>query len=298
MLNKIIYTSFSLFLILLLQGCDNKTEKSAEDWMPLFNGKDFNGWDIKIAGQPLNGNYKNTFRWEDSMLHVSYDKYDSFNNRFGHIYYNTPYAYYKLKFQYRIVGDQMPDAAEWAGKNSGVMIHSQSAQSMNIDQSFPVSLEMQLLEGTRKGERTTGNICTPGTQVHINGVLMQDHCISSSSKKYNGDQWVSGTIEVYGDSLIRHIINGDTVLTYSNMLIGGGFVDESYTWTTGHITDSIFWINKAGTPLKEGYIALQAESQPVDFRKVELLNLVGCMDPKARNYKDYYIKRDNSKCKY
>ena len=298
MLNKIIYTSFSLLLILLLQGCDNKTGKSAEDWTPLFNGKDFSGWDIKIAGQPLNDNYKNTFRWEDSMLRVSYDKYDSFNNRFGHIYYNTPYSYYKLKFQYRIVGDHLPDAPEWGDKNSGVMIHSQSAQSMNIDQSFPVSLEMQLLEGTRKDESTTGNICTPGTQVHINGVLMQDHCISSSSKKYNGDQWVSGMIEVYGDSLIRHIINGDIVLTYTNTLIGGGFVNDSYTWTTAHITDSVFWIKKAGTPLKEGYIALQAESQPVDFRKVELLNLAGCMDPKAKNYKDYYIKQDNSKCKY
>jgi hypothetical protein len=295
--NKISYTSFSLLLI-LVWGCDNKKDKSAEDWAPLFNGKDLTGWDIKIAGQPLNDNYKNTFRWEDSMLRVSYEKYDSFNNRFGHMYYNTPYSYYKLKFQYRIVGDHLPDAPGWADKNSGIMVHSQSAQSMNIDQSFPVSLEMQLLEGTRKGESTTGNICTPGTQVHINGILMQDHCISSSSKKYNGDQWVSGMIEVYGDSLIRHIINGDTVLTYTNTLIGGGFVDNSYTWAKANITDSVFWIKKAGTPLKEGYIALQAESQPVDFRKVELLNLAGCMDPKAKNYKDYYIKQDNSKCKY
>jgi hypothetical protein len=28
-----------------------------------------------------------------------------------------------------------------------------------------------------------------------------------------------------------------------------------------------------GTPLREGYIALQSESHPVEFRKVELLNL-------------------------
>jgi hypothetical protein len=88
------------------------------------------------------------------------------------------------------------------------------------------------------------------------------------------------------------------VLTYTNVIIGGGFVSEAYTWATANITDSVFWINKNGTPLRQGYIALQAESQPVDFRRVQLLNLVGCTDPKAKNYKDYYIKPDNSKCKY
>lgn len=297
MLRKIIYAS-SFLLFMLLQACANKKGKSKEEWMPLFNGKDLSGWDIKIAGQPLNDNYRNTFRVQDSMLRISYDQYEKFDNRFGHIYYRTPLSYYKLKFQYRIFGNHLADAPEWGDKNSGVMIHSQAARSLNINQDFPVSLEMQLLEGTRKGENTTGNLCTPGTQVFFNGSLYMDHCLNSSSKKYSGEQWVSGVAEVYGDSLIRHIINGDTVLTYTKPTIGGGFVSASHTWADAKITDSTYWISKAGTPLKEGYIALQAESQPVDFRGVELLNLVGCTDPKATNYKDYYIKTDNSKCRY
>jgi hypothetical protein len=178
------------------------------------------------------------------------------------------------------------------------MIHSQSVQSVNIDQGFPVSVECQFLGGKGEEETPTGNVCTPGTQVYMNGSLQTDHCINSSSKTYHGEQWVKGIIEVYGDSLVRHIINGDTVLTYSNLQIGGGFVNQTLNWTTGYITDSLFWIKKDGTPLVEGYIALQAESQPIDFRRIELLNLAGCMDPAAKNYKDYYIKADNSKCKY
>jgi hypothetical protein len=110
-------------------------------------------------------------------------------------------------------------------RNSGIMLHSQSASSMELYQFFPVSLEAQLL-----GEGPTGNICTPGTMVHQGDSLQQGHCIFSSSKTYRGDQWVNIMIEVYGDSLIRHIVEGDTVMTYSKPIIGGGFVNSSLTW--------------------------------------------------------------------
>ena len=50
--------------------------------------------------------------------------------------------------------------------------------------------------------------------------------------------------------------------------------------------------------LQEGYIALQSEGHPIEFRKVELLNLAGCTDPKASNYKSYFVKSDNARCRY
>lgn len=286
----------------LLQSCSetasSDTGKSKEDWISLFNGKDLTGWDIKIAGEPLDSNYLNTFRVEDSMLRIAYDQYKTFDGKYGHLYYQTPYSYYKIKFQYRFTGNQTPGGATWNVRNSGVMVHSQSAKSVSIGQDFPVSVEVQLLGGLGNGERSTGNVCTPGTQVYMNGSLRTDHCISSSSKTYNGDQWVSMEVVVLGDSIIQHIVEGDTVLTYEKPEIGGGFVNPTYSWTQAHITDSAYWLAKDKTPLKEGYIALQAESHPIDFRKIELLNLVGCMDPKAKNYKDYYIKADNSQCSY
>ena len=293
-----------LFICLgcLLQSCSDTasstTGKSKEDWVSLFNGKDLTGWDIKIAGEPLDSNYLNTFRVEDSMLRIAYDQYKTFDGKYGHLYYQTPYSYYKIKFQYRFTGNQTPGGATWNVRNSGVMVHSQSAKSVNIGQDFPVSVEVQLLGGLGNGERATGNVCTPGTQVYMNGSLRTDHCISSSSKTYDGDQWVSMEVVVLGDSVIQHIVEGDTVLTYQKTEIGGGFVGGNYSWTQAHITDSAYWLAKDKTPLKEGYIALQAESHPIDFRKIELLNLVGCMDPKAKNYKDYYIKADNSQCSY
>jgi len=294
----------SFFLLLLMSllslSCNNNKGKeiSRQDWESLFNGKDLTGWDIKIKDHPLNENYKNTFRIEDSMIRVVYSDYEKFDNQFGHLYTHKPYSYYKLKLQYRFVGDHLADAPEWADRNSGVMLHSQSAQSVNLNQNFPVSLEFQFLCGNGKDTVSTGNVCTPGTFITYNGKPFLGHIQNSNSKTFLKNEWINAEAEVYGDSLVRHIINGDTVLTYTKPMIGEGFVSKTNTWTWAGITDSLIWINKTNTPLKEGHIALQAESQPVDFRRIEILNLVGCTDPKAKNYKTYYIRSDNSQCKY
>ena len=292
---------YLLLIILFFQSCKNSTGKkeiSKEDWESLFNGKDLTGWDIKIKDHPLNENYKNTFRIEDSMIRVVYSDYEKFNNQFGHLYTQRPYSYYKLKLQYRFVGEHLADAPNWADRNSGVMLHSQSAQSVNLNQNFPVSLEFQFLCGNGKDTVPTGNVCTPGTFITYDGKTFLGHIQNSNSKTYLKNEWINAEADVYGDSLIRHIINGDTVLTYTNAMIGEGFVSKTSSWTWAGITDSLIWINKANTPLKEGHIALQAESQPIDFRKIEILDLVGCTDPKAKNYKTYYIRSDNSRCKY
>ena len=269
-----------------------------KDWVPLFNGKDLSGWDIKIAGQALNDNYKNTFRVQDGMLRVAYDQYQTFGDKYGHLYYQTPFSFYKLKFQYRFTGQQTPGGATWNVRNSGVMIHSQSAKSLSFGQDFPISLEVQVLGGLGTGTRHTGNVCTPGTIVEVNGKLNPAHCIESNSKTYDGDRWVNVEVVVLGDSIIHHLVEGDTVLTYTKPKVGGGYISKGQDWKAGHIDNGEEWAKKDGTLLKEGYIALQAESHPIDFRSIELLNLKGCTDPKAKNYKVYYVASDNSGCVY
>lgn len=273
-------------------------QQAGEDWQPLFNNKDLSGWDIKIKDFPLNENYKNTFRVEDSMIRVVYSDYEKFDNHFGHLYTKVPYSYYKLRMQYRFTGDHLADAPSWADRNSGVMLHSQSAASMGQNQDFPVSLEFQFLCGKGGDTVHTGSVCTPGTVIEVNGKRYTDHIKKSNSRTYLKDEWVSIVAEVYADSLIRHIVNGDTVLTYTKAQIGEGLIASDFGWKRGNVPDSMYWISRANTPLKEGYIALQAESQPVDFRRIEILNLVGCKDPKAKNYRSYYVKGNNSLCAY
>lgn len=298
-----IYRLLALFVLIIFMAykpaANRKNNASKEEWVQLFNKKDLTNWDIKIAGYPLNDNYNNTFYVKDGDIIVDYSQYKRFNKEFGHLYYRQPFSYYKVRVEYRFYGKQALGGPDYAYLNSGVMLHSQSAASLSLNQTFPVSLEFQLLASDSLVHRPNGNLCTPGTEVNQHGKTNYQHCIDSKSRNCMADEWVSVEAVVLGDSVIYHLVNGDTVLSYEKPHVGGGFVNSFTTWTTsGFAADSLAWIQKAGTPLQSGYIALQAESHPVEFRKVELLNLEGCMDKNALNYKSYYIKADNSKCRY
>jgi hypothetical protein len=239
----------------------NRAAQGKSRFISLFNGRDLQGWKVKITGHELNDNYGNTFRVEDGILKVCYDQYDKFEGKFGHIFYKDKFSHYILRLEYRFTGEQTPGGPGWAFRNSGVMLHCQSPASMTQDQSFPVSIEVQLLGGNGRDERSTGNLCTPGTHVVMDGKLVTTHCISSSSKTYHGDQWVTMEVEVHGNSVIRHIIDGQTVLEYEKPQL-----DENDG-------DALKLINNGDKMLHEGYISLQAESHPVEFRKVEILRL-------------------------
>jgi len=256
-----------------------------KEWIQLFNGKNLDGWVMKFTGYPLGENYLNTFRVENGLLKVSYDRWQEFENKFGHIYYRTKFSHYIVAAEYRFVGEQVKGAPAWALRNNGIMLHCQAPETLGKDQDFPISVEAQLLGGGPTGERSTANVCTPGTDIFRNGEMVKPHCVNSSSQTYRGDQWVRVEVEVLGSEHVRHMIDGKTVLEYGPLQIGGG-----------NVINFDPAVKKDGTPLGEGYIALQAESHPTDFRKVELLNLSGCMNPKASHYKSYYVHRDDSQC--
>lgn len=239
-----------------------KSTESKEAWIQLFNGKDLDGWKPKIKGYDLGDNFANTFRVENGVLKVGYEGYDKFDSRFGHLFYKESFSNYRLRVEYRFVGDQCPGGPGWATRNSGVMIHGESPETMTKDQDFPASIEVQLLGGNGKDPRTTANLCTPGTHVVMDGKLITRHCTSSTSKTYHGDGWVTAELEVRGNQVIKHIVEGVTVLAYNEPQLDD--TDEH----------AKLLIAKAGTKLlKGGTISLQSESHSVEFRKVELLKL-------------------------
>ncbi len=269
-------TSIKLIILitinLCLVNCKNKEktndivqEKTPEkQWTKLFNGKDLNDWVVKIKGYPAGVNYNNTFIAEDGILKVNYEKYqDSFNSTFGHIYYKKSFSNYRFRMDYRFVGEQLSDGASWATRNSGIMIHCEDPNKIGLDQDFPISIEVQLLGGNSSEERTTANLCTPGTNVEINNELITEHCISSNSKTFHGEQWVHAEIEVRNDSIIKHFINGEEVISYSKPQYGGSHIDYNID----------YWKSLEGQPLKEGYISLQSESHPIEFKNIEILEL-------------------------
>jgi hypothetical protein len=243
------------------RGTAQEKPAAAGAWIQLFNGKDLTGWTPKIKGYELGDNFGDTFRVEDGVIKVGYDQYAKFDRKFGHMFYKDKFSHYRLRIEYRFIGDQCPGGEGWATRNSGVMLHCQPPETMAKDQDFPVSIEVQFLGGLGKGPRTTGNLCTPGTHVVMNGELIKRHCTNSKSKTYDGDQWVTAEVEVRGDKTIKHFINGEEVLAYDQ---------PQYDDTDATARPLIKSDNKL---IREGYISLQSESHPIEFRKVELQRL-------------------------
>jgi len=242
----------ALVLLALAGSCSSGggvagKEELEPGWVALFDGESLDGWTVKIRGHEPGDDFTDTFRVEDGVLKVVYDGYEEFEDRFGHLFFDGEFSHYRLRVEYRFTGDQVPGGPEWAYRNSGVMIHGQSPESMGLDQDFPVSIEVQLLGGNGSDPRPTANLCTPGTHVVMDGELVERHCTDSSSKTHHGDQWVTVEVEVRGNERIEHFVDGVSVLRYSQPQLNDG------------------------TPLVSGTISLQSESHPVEFRRVELL---------------------------
>jgi len=254
----------TLLAALLLPACRSAEEPAPprESWIPLFNGQDLSGWTPKIRGFAAGENFADTFRVVDGLLTVAYDGYETYGDRFGHLFYATPYSDYRLRLEYRFIGEQVPGAPGWAWRNSGVMVHGQTPESMTKEQEFPVSIEVQFLGGDGTNERHTANLCTPGTNVVFGTELVTRHCTDSVSPTFHGDQWVTVEVEVRGNELVQHWIGGVPVLTYTQPQLDPNDADAR------RLLD-------AGQPLalSSGTISLQSESHPIQFRKVELLPL-------------------------
>ena len=261
-----------VFCTSVFVGCQTGTSDSYQpEWQQLFNGNNLDGWIPKIRKHEVGENYQNTFSVQDGKMVVNYDGYDDFDQQYGHLFYEKPFSAYYFAVEYRFVGEQAPGGEGWAWRNSGAMLHGQDPHTMLRDQDFPISIEGQILGGPEEGTRTTSNLCTPGTHVVMDGELFTPHCVNSTSKTYRGDQWVRATFLVLKDSLVQHYLEGDLVLEYSKPQIGGG--------SASPVDPEVF---QEGKLLTEGYISLQSESHPIEFRKVEIVDLDPIYDDKEK----------------
>lgn len=260
-----------LLLVALAFGFGLHGQISEPQWIPLFNGKDLNDWTVKISTHEVGVNFANTFRVEDGLLKVRYDGYTNFDRQYGHLFFNTPYSFYLLTVEYRFVGEQCPGGEGWALRNSGAMLHSQDPKTMLKDQDFPISIEAQFLGGNGKDKRSTCNLCTPGTNVVMGDSLFTPHCINSKSETYHGEQWVKANFIVLGDREVHHLVDRDTVISYYKPQMGGGNVSP---------VDPAVKID--GQLISSGYISLQSESHPIDFRKVALVDLSSVKDDRKK----------------
>jgi Domain of Unknown Function (DUF1080) len=249
-----------VFLSLILTSYKNtiRTESVSKKWVSLFNGKNLDNWQPKFVGSKLGENFGNTFRVADGLLSVRYDQYDSFRNKFGALYYNKIFFNYRLKVEYRFVGETTRGAPVWGFRDNGVQYHGQAPNTLALDQNFPVCLEYNLLGGNGKEDRPSGAVCANGIFVLINGVRNPSYCNApTTSRTFHGDQWITLEIDVR-DGKIVHFVNGEEILRFEN---------ARYDPKHPIAKDFIGLDDKVNT----GYISLQSNSHPIDFRKIEIM---------------------------
>lgn len=237
---------------------------AAADWKPIFNGRDLDGWVVKINHHPAGENWRDTFRVEKGVLRVSYDQYPVFKDEFAHLIYTRPLSAYRLRLEYRFVGPQTPGTPAWAVRNSGVMLHGQAPAAMTLDQPYPVSVEAQLLGGAPGETRPTGNVCTPGVTVSIDGVPFRGHCKNSNAPTFQDGEWVRFEVEVHGARVVRQYVNGKLVMEYGDITLDPSEFKRFANIDPGEARPG---------PLDHGYISLQGEGSPVEFRNIELMEL-------------------------
>lgn len=253
---------------LALFGCEAGPENGAgaeagPAWTPLFDGESLAGWTPKIRGLELGDNYRQTFRASDGVLSVSYADYDEFGERFGHLFHETPYSAFRLRFEYRFVGAPLPDTPSWAHANSGVMLFAQEPSTVAVEDAFPVSVEAQLLGPVEEAERMNGNMCSPGTNVVMGDELTTEHCIYSGTPAPPNGEWVQFEIEVTPEGEVIQRMNEAETIRYAQVQLD----------PEGDMGNSLPLVAAANgeVMLAGGYIALQSEGHPIEFRNIEIL---------------------------
>ncbi len=252
-----------IVLPFLLPSCISKKvsieQNDSKKWISLFNGKNLDNWMPKIAGYKLGENFGNTFRIENGILSTRYDQYNSFSNKFGALYYDKKFTNYRLRVEYRFAGSLTPGAPSWGFRDGGIQYHCQPPATVGLNQPFPVCLEYNLLGGNGKDERATGEICALGMYVEINGKRNTSYCTPPAEKRtYHGDQWVTAEIEVR-EGKITHFVNGEQIIQFENP-----------RYDSTHPVSKNFIIG-GNDLVKDGYISLQSNSHPMDFRRVEIM---------------------------
>ena len=246
----------ALMLTALMAAC--QSEADSPDWRPLLNGDDLSGWTVKFTGEDVGVNHRDTFQMVGEELRIDYSGWDSFDGRFGHIFTDSDYSAYDLRFEYRSYGEQVSGAPDWAYRNNGVLIHTQAPEDMARDQNFPVTLEMQLVNGAG---RSNGNICTPGTYVILDGAPNRDHCIGSSHPEMPTEDWIAVRVETEANGEVRFYVEDQLTFKIDQTLFEDGDIHMSGANTSGFTPDQ---------PIRKGRIAFQAESHPTAFRNVEI----------------------------
>ena len=222
---------------------EGEAEGEAEEvWIQLFDGENIHGWTPKFVGYDLGVNFRNTFVVRDGFLTICYDNYkQGFGDNIGYLFYKDEFSHYVLRVEYRFLGARSSTLVESSVQTCGLMLHGQSAETMNKGQRRPVSVAARLLDEYTGLHGAQGEGRADNLSLNTKADASQ-----LEGKQQEADQWITSIVEVHGGRVIRHKSGGLLIAEYKKPS------------------------RRDGSLLDSGTISLQANSCPIQFRKIEL----------------------------
>jgi len=231
-LNKMrsIKTKLSIVLIILLFVGSVRAQESTHSkkgFVPLFNGKDWTGWDLKLrCGDAELA--KQVYAIENGMIHVYKDFPDTFelntgvNRTHGLFYTQKKYSKYILKFEYKWGTKIANNFAQWQ-YDAGLYYHVYN------DAIWPRGIEYQIRYDHTKNKNHTGDFWASGTSFQLfkdeNGAFLLPkqggkaihvkfggHSAKADAK-FNAlnNKWNKCEVIVMSDKYSIHKLNGEIV---------------------------------------------------------------------------------------
>jgi hypothetical protein len=251
-------------------------------------------WTVKFAGKPVGENPDTLFRLSPEGYLWANHHTPASRTGFGQLYYTKrKLSYYMVRAEYRFTTEKSVSGYDtWTNQNNGLMIHSPEPAA--VSGNWPNSIEVQLLGPKNTNESgvvpsstwpvgKTANMCIAGDAFYVNyngNNNYTQHCTPASyPDAWKGTripwdgEWSDVTVRALADSAVEHYIRGQKVFTTTKIRM-----------------------KSTGTPVKDGYLAIQAEGTSTLFRKIEILDLEGCMDKSKSAFRTYFVKSKAGAC--
>jgi hypothetical protein len=247
-----------------------------EGWIPLFNGKNLDGWYSFQPTTGRNNDLRKFFKVTDGMIHVldlSEDPHE-WKGAVGYLATNQEYSDVRIHLEYKWGAKRFARSVE-GKRNSGLMY-----LVVGPDKMFPRSLECQI-EETDVGDLwlVDGVSITTWLLDPYSSMYSDDPSPPGSKRVIGGLQIPASRVLKSGDfedrtgwNTVEVILEGDR----STHIINGRTVNRAWDIRQPDPQDPTRMI-----PLKSGHIALEAEGSEIWFRniKIKLLKPVAKSEP-------------------
>ena len=244
---------------------EKEPKASSEGFSPLFNGKNYDGWYIKLKdGDEALG--KRVFAIEDGMIHVFDDSWpdeidldEGTDATIGMLYTKKEFQRYHLKFDYKWGKRKANYFAKWH-YDAGVYYH------ISDDKIFPTGVEFQIQYKQKNDTNGTGDLIRPPGQTYdwyfdpkTSKYLNPDEggILYDNQKSYQGRSWLHEAKETKNFKGLNDEWNACEII-----VMGG---DYSIHKLNGEVVNMAFNLN----PIK-GIIGFQSETAEIYYRNIEI----------------------------